>query len=230
MEKSELIKIAIVDDEALFLDGLILILNQATNFQITVSDTNAVNFLDKLHEINKDQFPDVVLLDIQMKPINGFELVEKLKNMYPELHIIVVSSHYKHAVFQHMIKLGIAAFLPKNTSKDKLIYAIQQVHQTGVYFSEHDQEMLVSLIQSNTKNRFFNLTSDLTNREIEVLKLICLEHTNSDIADKLFLSKRTVESHRQRIMEKTGVKNTVGLVMYALCNDIHSLDITKFHA
>jgi DNA-binding NarL/FixJ family response regulator len=230
MEKSELIKIAIVDDEALFLDGLVLILNQATNFQITVSDTNAGNFLVKLQEINKDQFPDVVLLDIQMKPINGFELVEKLKNMYPELHIIVVSSHYKHAVFQHMIKLGIAAFLPKNASKDKLIYAIQQVHKTGVYFSEHDQEMLVSLIQSNTKNRFFNLTHDLTNREIEVLKFICLEHTNSDIANKLFLSKRTVESHRQRIMEKTGVKNTVGLVMYALCNDIHSLDVTKFHA
>lgn len=230
MEKNELIKIAIIDDEVLFLDGLILILNQVTNFHITLSDTDPNSFLEKLNTINENLFPNVVLLDIQMKPINGFELVEKIKDKYPELHVIVVSSHYRHAVFQHMIKLGIAAFLPKNASKDNLIHAIKQVHQTGVYFSDHDQEILVSLAQSNTKSRFFNLTNDLTNREIEVLKLICLENTNSDIADKLFLSKRTVESHRQRIMEKTGVKNTVGLVMYALCNNIHSLDITKFHA
>ena len=121
-----------------------------------------------------------------------------------------------------MIKLGVSAFLPKNVNKELLIEAIVSVYETGVFFTQQDHQLLLSYVQGKSKKPDFNVNENLTDREIEVLKLICLEYTNNEIADQLFLSKRTVESHRQRILEKIGAKNTVGLVIYAIVHDIYT--------
>ena len=104
-----------------------------------------------------------------------------------------------------------------------LITAIESVDNSGVYFTQTDQEMLKQYMNSRSKKITLNTNENLSAREIEVLKLICSEHTNQEIADRLFLSKRTIESHRQRILEKVGAKNTVGLVVYAIANKIHPL-------
>jgi DNA-binding NarL/FixJ family response regulator len=217
---SKIINIALVDDEALFVEGLSLLFSNVQHINVTTTANSGLEFLE---DNLKTNFPDIVLVDIQMKPMDGFELVEALKDKYPDLKIIILSSHYKSNVLGHMIKLGVSAFIPKNANKELLVTAIESVNNTGVYFTQTDQEMLMQFMNSKSKKLTLNVNGELSNREIEVVKLICCEHTNQEIADQLFLSKRTVESHRQRILEKVGAKNTVGLVVYAIANDIHSL-------
>ena len=220
---SKIIKIALVDDEALFVEGLSLLFSNVAHINVTTRANSGLEFLKFLKNNLETDFPDIALVDIQMKPMDGFELVEVLKDKYPDLKIIILSSHYKSNVLGHMIKLGVSAFIPKNANKELLVTAIESVNNTGVYFTQTDQEMLMQFMNSKSKKLTLNVNGELSNREIEVVKLICCEHTNQEIADQLFLSKRTVESHRQRILEKVGAKNTVGLVVYAIANDIHSL-------
>lgn len=220
---NEMIKIALVDDETLLVEGFSIMFSNIKNIQVVKTANNGLGFLDALEESSESDFPDIVLVDIQMKPMDGFELVEILREKYPNLKIIILSSHYKSNVFGHMIKLGVSAFIPKNATKKLLIEAIDSVYHYGVYFTETDQEMLAKYMSSRSKKVRFNSHDLLSKRENEILKLICLEYTNQEIGDKLCISKRTVENHRQKILEKIGAKNTVGLVVYAIANDIHSL-------
>lgn len=220
---SNLIKIALIDDEALFLEGLSLLFSKRKNIDVITTASSAVQFLDYLSNASLNSFPDIALVDIQMKPMNGFELVENLKLNYPDLKIIIISSHYRNNVLGHMIRLGVSAFIPKNATKELLIEAIESVSLSGVYFTKKDHQMLMSYMNGKSKQPTLEALEELSTRETEVLKLICQEHTNQEIADKLFLSKRTIESHRQRILEKIGAKNTVGIVVYAIANNIHSL-------
>jgi DNA-binding NarL/FixJ family response regulator len=217
---SEKIRIALADDERLFLEGLTLLLSSDEKLEVVASAENGNGFLELLAQIPQATFPEVALIDIQMKPMDGFELVEHTKKLYPELNIIILSSHYKNAMFGHMIRLGVSAFLPKNASRELLIEAIVKVQKTGVFFTEKDHEMLTTFVKSDSPKRYFNSADSLTDREMEVLKLICSEYTNQEIAEKLYLSKRTVESHRQRILDKIGAKNTAGLVIYAISQEL----------
>jgi DNA-binding NarL/FixJ family response regulator len=213
-------KIALVDDERLFLEGLALLLSNNKQLSIVFNTNDGKACLESLASMSEDNFPEVILMDIQMKPMDGFELVKRIKTEYPDLHIIILSSHYKSAIFGHMIKLGISAFLPKNAKLDLLVEAIDTVHRTGVFFTKKDHEMLAAFIKNKSSKRYFDSSERLSEREVDVLKLICSEHTNQTIAEELFISKRTVEGHRQRIMDKIGTKNTAGLVIYAIVNEI----------
>jgi DNA-binding NarL/FixJ family response regulator len=215
------IRIALVDDECLFQEGLALLFSNSENISVVLAANDGMEFLEQLKTIDPSQFPDIVLVDIQMKPMDGFELVEHLK-IYPELKIIILSSHYKNVMFGHMIKLGVSAFLPKNSTKKLLVEAIETINEKGVFFTNKDHQMLRFYVKNKSQQRNFDSIDRLTEREIEVIKLICLEHTNQEIAEELFLSKRTIESHRQRILEKIGAKNTVGLVIYAISREIHT--------
>jgi len=223
------IRIALVDDECLFLEGLSLLFSNEKKLTVVMTSNGGNEFLNGLSKISPDDFPEVVLIDIQMKPMDGFELVQLLKKDYPNLNIIILSSHYKNAMFGHMIRLGVSAFLPKNAKQDLLVEAIENVHKSGVFFTQKDQEMLASFVKNKSPKRYFNSVDNLTEREIQVLQLICSEHTNQEIAEKLYLSKRTVESHRQRILEKTGAKNTAGLVIYALFHEIYTTPHSRYY-
>ena len=220
---NDLIKIALVDDEALFVEGLCLLFSNQKNIKIVSTANSGMDLLAYLSNSSLENFPSIVLVDIQMKPMNGFELVEIVKEKYPDLRIIILSSHYKKNIIGHMIKLGVSAFIPKNTNKKLLIETIESVFQHGVYFTQQDQQMLMSYMSEKPKKPTLSTVEELSSREIEVLKLICQEQTNQEAANKLFLSKRTIESHRQRILDKVGAKNTVGLVVYAIANKIHPL-------
>ncbi|MFT4643808.1 MAG: DNA-binding NarL/FixJ family response regulator [Planctomycetota bacterium] len=221
---SKIINIALVDDEGLFVEGLSLLFSNVAHIKVTTTANGGLEFLKVLEDNLETDFPDIALVDIQMKPMDGFELVEALKDKYPELKIIILSSHYKSNVLGHMIKLGVSAFIPKNANKELLVTAIESVNNSGVYFTQTDQEMLIKYMNTKSKKLTLSSKGELSKREIEVIKLICLEHTNQEIADQLFLSIRTVESHRQRVLEKVGAKNTVGLVVYAIANEIHPLN------
>ncbi len=220
------IKIALVDDEQLILEGIKMLLSKDKKISVQFTSNTAPDFLDILRQIAPDDFPDVVLVDIQMQPMDGFELVEILRKEYPQLKIMILSSHYKTSVLGYMVKLGVSAFLPKNSPKQLFIDAIKMVHKNGVFFTPEDYQMLQSYMNNSQKKKtLFSVENELTEREKEVIQLICQEFTNQEIAEKLFLSPRTVETHRQRILDKIGAKNTVGLVIYAVINDIHNLPI-----
>jgi DNA-binding NarL/FixJ family response regulator len=220
---SKIIKIAQVDDEALFLEGISLLLSNVEHIKVIKTANNGLEFLSALEKTSESDFPDIALVDIQMKPMDGFELTETLKDKYPALKIIILSSHYKSNVLGHMIKLGISAFIPKNSNKELLITAIESVNNSGVYFTQTDQEMLKQYMDSKSRKLSLRVNGKLSNREIGIVKLICLEHTNQEIADELFLSKRTVEGHRQKLLDKVGAKNTAGLVVYAIANGFHPI-------
>ncbi|MCI3937691.1 response regulator transcription factor [Chryseobacterium aahli] len=220
------IKIALVDDEQLILEGVKLLLSIEKSISVTITSNNGSDFLENLATFNSEEFPDIALIDIQMKPMDGFELVENLRQKYPALKIIILSSHYKSSILGYMVKLGVSAFLPKNSDKKAFIEAITEVHTKGLYFTSEDYKMLFSYMNNPPKTKsLFDLEDELSDREKEVVKLICEEMTNHEIAEKLFLSPRTIESHRQRILDKIGAKNTVGIVIYAVINDIYSLPV-----
>ncbi|WP_177765298.1 response regulator transcription factor [Flavobacterium sp. I3-2] len=214
------INIGLVDDDLILLEGLGLLLSTIPTLNIAFSTTQPDDVIRQLTELDSQVFPSVLLIDIKMEPINGFQLVELVKEMYPNIKIIILSSYYRQSYLGQMVKLGVSSFLPKNSPKELLFEAIKQVAEKGVFFTEKEQKLLINFLQ-NKKSRY-NEEPVLTERETEVIKLICKEFTNQEIADKLFLSKRTVETHRQRILERIGAKNTVGLVVYAVVNQIYN--------
>lgn len=221
-----IIKIAIVDDEQLILEGVKLLLSIEKSISVAITSNNGPDFLENLKTLSPADFPQIALVDIQMQPMDGFELVEILRQKYPELKIIILSSHYKTSVLGYMVKLGVSAFLPKNSDKKTFIEAITQVHKNGLYFTNEDHKMLLSYLNDGKNNKgLFDIIDELSEREKDVVKLICKELTNHEIAEKLSLSPRTIESHRQRILDKIGAKNTVGLVIYAVVNGIYDLPL-----
>lgn len=222
---SSQIKLALIDDEQLILEGVKMLLSNEKNISVTLTADNGPDFIEDLGKLSKDVFPDIALVDVQMKPMNGFELVEILKEKYPDLKIIILSSHYKTSILGYMVKLGVSAFLPKNSDRKTFIDAITMVDKNGVFFTAEDHQMLFTYMNSSAKkNSLFETEDELSEREKDVVKLICQEFTNNEIGEKLFISPRTVESHRQRILEKIGAKNTVGVVIYAIVNNIYSLE------
>lgn len=222
---SSQIKLALIDDEQLILEGVKMLLSNEKNISVRLTSDNGPDFIDQLELLSEEDFPDIALVDVQMKPMNGFELVEILKEKYPDLKIIILSSHYKTSILGYMVKLGVSAFLPKNSNKKTFIDAITMVEKNGVFFTAEDHQMLFTYMNSTAKkNSLFETEDELSEREKDVVKLICQEFTNNEIGEKLFISPRTVESHRQRILEKIGAKNTVGIVIYAIVNNIYSLE------
>ncbi len=222
---SSQIKLALIDDEQLILEGVKMLLSNEKNISVRLTSDNGSDFIDQLELLSEEDFPDIALVDVQMKPMNGFELVEILKEKYPDLKIIILSSHYKTSILGYMVKLGVSAFLPKNSNKKTFIDAITMVDKNGVFFTAEDHQMLFTYMNSTAKkNSLFETEDELSEREKDVVKLICQEFTNNEIGEKLFISPRTVESHRQRILEKIGAKNTVGIVIYAIVNNIYSLE------
>ncbi|MGB7529506.1 LuxR C-terminal-related transcriptional regulator [Sphingobacterium cellulitidis] len=215
-----MMKIGLMDDELLFTEGLSLLIERIPDCQVVYKNNNPATLIQDFRDLKEEELPDILLLDIQMEPISGLVLVEQLLPNFPKIKILILSSHYKSNMIGHMLKLGVSGFLPKVVDLEVLKLALKTVYQTGVYVSAADYQLLHQYLNNPNKKVSFDLKDQLTDREVEVIRLICQEFTNQEIADQLFLSKRTVESHRQRVLDKLGLKNTIGLVIYALANEI----------
>lgn len=201
--------IAVVDDHALFRKGLVALLSEFENIEVTIEASNGKELFEKL----KEGVPDVIFLDLEMPVMNGFEATQLLRVRYPSARIIILTMHYEEELMHHMIEQGAHAFLSKNADVAVLHAALGSVISHGYYF---DFDITRALAKGISRNRFDNRASDLSGKEIEVLRLICQQNTNREIADKLCLSPKTVDTYRGRIFAKTGVKNAVGLAFYAL--------------
>lgn len=216
------IKIAIVDDEAL----IVMLLNDyfSKHPRVVVSFTanDGSQLIENLRKA--DSLPDIVLLDLQMKELNGIETATILKKEFSDLKIIVISSYYKKSFLGHMLKLGINAFLPKGIHPNQLVEAIEDVFTKGYYFMEEQIEVMRNQISSNTPAPCLSTEEELSERETEILKLICQQFTAQQIADKLFISTRTVEGHKSNLLLKTSTRNLAGLVIYAVQKNLINID------
>jgi two-component system response regulator DegU len=212
------VKIAVVDDHNLFRKGLVAIMNQTEDFEVILEATNGKDFIAHplLNEV------DVVLLDIQMPEMDGIETTKYLRENNSDIKILILSMHDEDQFIMHLMELGANGYLLKDTDTDEVALAIRKVLDSGIYFSDFVSRVMLrkmsKVYQKETK--IFNYKTDLSTRELEVLKHICEGLTTTEIAEKVFLSPRTVEGHRLRIMEKLGVKNTAVLVAYAIKNDL----------
>lgn len=208
------IPIALADDEALFRRGMRLILEDYDDLEILIE---AENGEDLLSQIRASQvLPEVLLLDLKMPGMGGIEAAELIRREFPSIMIVVVSSHVSKAFILNMIELGAAAYLGKNAHPDEVVETVRMVREKGFYYSPAVMEVIRDNITGKTvikPQRSFEV--ELTSREKEVLQLICEEYTTPEIADKLFISSRTVEGHRNNLLTKLGCKNTAGLVVYA---------------
>jgi DNA-binding NarL/FixJ family response regulator len=213
-----MIKIALVDDHTLFRSGMRALLAGFDHMEVIIEAGNGQEFLDQLQDVQ----PDVVLMDLEMPVLDGMETVKILKEKYPEVKAIIVSMHNEEKFIVHLMESGARGYLLKNANPEDIESAIRSVAETGYYFSEMvSRLMLHGLVKKENLKPSFKNTEELTGREIEVLKLICKEHTTPEVAEILFISPRTVEGHRNNIMEKTGARNIAGIVVYAMKNGLY---------
>ncbi|UOQ50759.1 response regulator transcription factor [Hymenobacter cellulosivorans] len=207
------VHIALLDDHALFRQGMRYIL-QSWPYVETVVE--AATFAELLVQCRLRQ-PDVLLLDLQMPEVDGAEAARQLLAEFPDLKIIVLSMFSADKFITQMMKLGVRSYLPKDADQEQLREAIEAVLLTGHHFTPSISRALVRAVQQPIRQVPTMLPNlvQLTPRELEVLHRICQGRKAAEIADELFLSRRTVEGHRQKLLEKTGAPNSAGLVVYA---------------
>ncbi len=211
-----MITIAIVEDHTLFREGIKTLLNKFSDFKVIAEYSNGKEFIDEIDNIN----PDIVLMDIEMPVLNGIEASKLAIARKPKSKIIVLSMYSDKHYYYEMIMAGISGFIIKDASITQLEKAIHEVHSGLSFFSP--ELIQKAFILSNEKNSKINKLNELelTNREKEIMDLICQGLSNNEISEKLFLSPRTVESHKNKLMQKTECKNTASLIIYAIKNQL----------
>jgi DNA-binding NarL/FixJ family response regulator len=211
------IKIAIADDYKIYRDGLKVGLSADENMEIIAEADNGEDLM-KVLETNS---PDVILMDLKMPIMDGMEATKLVRKKYPGIKVLVVSMYEDDKFIIHLMENGANGYLLKNAEPDEIIKSIYAVQENGYYFNDLvNKALLKKLVLKNNLKPSFNQNIDLTEREQEVLKMICEEKTAAEIAKEIFLSPRSVEGIRQRLIEKIGVRNTAGLVMFAVKNGI----------
>jgi DNA-binding NarL/FixJ family response regulator len=209
MSKISKIGVAIVDDHQLFRSGLHFILENESDIEVIIEASNGKQFLNSLKDIK----PDVVLMDINMPEMDGVEASRLAIEKYPDLNILVLSMYSDIEYYNTMIDIGVKGFILKDIENKELSIAIRKVYNGGNYFS---QELLLRLIKNKPDGEII----DLTNREKEVLELICQGYSNQEVSEKLFISQRTVERHRSSLLFKTNSKNSISLVVFSIKNNL----------
>lgn len=217
MENKQSIRVFLVDDHTLFLKGLKSLLDPLPDFSVVGEAYNGLEFLEKFEAAR----PDVVLMDISMPEMDGIEASKKVLEQDPNLKIITLSMYGDQEYYSRMLEIGVRGFVLKDSDIQEVKTAIHTVAEGGNYFS---QPLLRGLILARKKNPPTEPEDDqLSERELEVLLEICQGLSNNEIADKLFISKRTVEKHRANVLLKTGCKNTASLVVFAIKNHLVEL-------
>lgn len=207
--KTPPIKLLIADDHQVLLDGLKSMLQVLPQFDVVFTAANGKEVVDYLEENEID----VLLMDIQMPVLDGYAASKIIKELHPEVKIVILSMHNERAFVEKLYAVGIAGYLLKSAGKEEIVHAIEKVAADGLYYSA---EITATLLSQNTNKSTSITVSQLTKREKEVLSYISQGNTNPEIARKLFLSTDTIKTHRKNMMRKLNVNNTAGLVKYAL--------------
>ena len=216
------IRIAIVDDQNLFRQTLAMLLAGIPDFELVAESANGPDLLKAIALL--EDLPDILLMDMNMPGMDGLELNKIIREKYPEIRVIVLSVHAQGTLIAKLIQSGASAYLVKNCDREELMLAIKSTFSTGYYMNK---QTLIALQENNKisskSHHFSTLPINLTERELEVLKLICDQYASAEIAEKLFLSTRTVEGHRNHLLTKTESRNTAGLVLFAIRHQLITL-------
>ena len=206
-----MIRIALVDDHTLFRNGLKMLLSTHEGIEVVAEAASGEEFLAEVERVR----PDVVFMDYAMPGINGAQTSERALRMCPDMKIISLTMFADNAYYSQMVASGAKGFLLKDSEFDEVVEAVQTVYEGGTYFSA---SLLDSLTSSIRAGRVADIDGQdrLSEREIEILVDICRGYSTQEIADRLFISKRTVDKHRASILEKSGCKNSTSLVVYAI--------------
>ncbi len=222
------IRLAIVDDEALFRKGMSLLLEDVEDIEVVLDAFNGQDFLDKLGD--SQRLPDVVLMDMKMPVLNGIETAKVMSANFPEVKIIILSTYFSKAFVTNMLELGVASYLAKNSKIDLVEHTIREVVDKGFYYSDEIQGIIRESMLDKKRQSKASFTIQLTAREKEILQLICEQHTNAEIAKKLYISSRTVDGHRNNLLQKMNCKNTAGLVALAIQQQLVKVSPSQFWA
>ncbi|WP_353850635.1 response regulator transcription factor [Flavobacterium sp.] len=215
---SDKIKIALADDEELFRKGIYFLLQREQNFEVIFEAANGNQLIDFL--TTNSNRPDIILMDLKMPLLNGVEATKLITQQFPDIKIIALTSYNTKSFIANMIEIGAASFLVKNASPKEMIFTINEVYKKAFYYNEQVIKIL-SEFKFPIENRsdFFEKV-ELTSREREVLELICQQFNSTEIAEQLFISPRTVDTHRNSLLFKTNSQNIAGLVLFAIQNKI----------
>jgi DNA-binding NarL/FixJ family response regulator len=208
------LKIVIADDHQMFIDGIRSLLKREKSLNFVHEALNAEDALTYIRE----NPVDLLITDISMPGMSGTELTQKVKQEMPSVKVLVLTMFNDPAIINEIIQSEAEGYILKNTGKQELMTAINRIMDDGTFYSN---EVMNLMLKSNKKNnRIVSEKEKLSERELEILKLVCEEFTTADIAEKLFISPRTVETHRKNILAKTHSRTIVGLIKYAFENNV----------
>lgn len=212
------IRIAIADDYSIFRDGLRVGFNRDKNLEVIFEASNGEELMCKLEDVQ----PDVILMDLKMPVMDGMEAMKLIRKKYAgNIKILVLTMYDEVKFIIHLMENGANGYLLKNTDPKEIRKAIYSVHESGYYFNDIvTKALLKKLTIKGSIRPSLDQNIEFSERELDVLKMICDEKTATEIGTELFLSPRSVEGIRMRIIEKTGVRNTAGLVMFAIKNGV----------
>lgn len=211
------IRVLIADDHQIVSDGLKNIVNDAPGLHFSGSANNGKEAIEMLKMLTID----VVLMDIDMPVMGGIEATKIIKKDFPKTKVLVLSMHNEKSIIQTVVEAGADGYLLKNSNQKELVEAINKVHEGIRFFSSDVTMTLLNKNQlSNSGELNKELLNQLTDRELEILKLIAEGFSNKEVGDKLFISHRTVDTHRTNIMKKIDVQNIAGLIRFALKNGL----------
>lgn len=209
------LNLIIVDDHEIFRNGLKMVLGKLKYVNIIAEASNGKEFL----EILPDHDPDIILMDIEMPVMNGIEATEEAMKRNPDLKIIALTMFNDDEYIQSMIDAGVKGFLIKNIKKDILDRALQEVYKGGNYYSQELMQFFTRRLTTG-EEKSPEEELNITKREKEILQLMAEGMNNKEIADNLFVSERTIIGHKSNLLAKSGCKNTIGLLAYAIKNKL----------
>ncbi len=220
MMNKKQITVHIADDHEILIDGIVAVLSNEEDIDVVGKSINGKQVLNWFEENTSD----ILVLDINMPEVDGIEALRKLQELNTETKVIILSSYDDVKLIKEVLKIGASGFLAKKCAGEHIVEAIRTVQKGEQYFSQSVQQSMISSIVGADKKQKINqdgvFVSSLTNRELEVLKLISEELSSKEIAEKLFISTSTVDTYRKNLLKKLKVKNSVGLAMYAVKNKL----------
>lgn len=212
--------VALVDDHALIRNGLAGLINTFDGYNVLFQASNGQEFTDVLKSAT---LPDLVLMDINMPKKDGYETTLWLRNNYPNVKVLALSMYDNESAIIRMLKCGARGYILKDAEPGDLKRALDDIINKGFFYSDLVTGHLIHTMQNMDDSAEIRTTFNLSDREVEFLKLICTELTYKEIADKMFVSPRTVDGYRDALCDKLNVKTRVGLVIYAIKNNIVNL-------
>lgn len=212
------IRIYLADDHQVLIDGILAVLKTNPKIEVVGYSLNGMNLVDTVHQ----KKADILIMDINMPQKDGIEVLKEFSDKGFSCKVIVLSSYDDFKLIKEVLKLGASGYLSKQCAGDSIMEAIESVAAGQDYFSKNIQEKIFSSLTGNTSaSENYEITNTLlTDRELEILKLISMEYSGKEISEELFISANTVETHRKNLIKKLNVKNTIGLVKYAIKHNL----------